>query len=110
MLNSLYTLAQLNLPCSEKHRRGWRRRESPAWTTKSRKNGGHKHCARTKNWTDTGKTMATASKKRGVRAALSQVSVKGPEGRRHTWGWRTGRKNMPLNCKARAESIYIGFN
>ncbi|MEJ1279883.1 hypothetical protein NN561_010820 [Cricetulus griseus] len=66
--------SQLNLPCSEKHRRGWRRRESPAWTTKSRKNGGHKHCARTKNWTDTGKTMATASKKRGVRAALSQNS------------------------------------
>lgn len=76
--------------------------------TKSWKNGGHQHYPTTKNWPEGGKTRATASKKRGVHAVLPQISVKGLEGR--MWRWRTGRKNMPPNCKAREESIYIGFN
>lgn len=80
------------------------------YITKSWKNGGHQHYLTTKNWPEAGKTRATASKKRGVHTVLPQVSVKGPEGRRHMWRWRTGRKNMHLNCKAREESIYIGFN
>lgn len=65
---------------------------------------------RTNSRPETSKAMDTASKKRGVHVVIPQVSMKGPEGRRHTRGWRTGRKSMPLNCKARAESIYIGFN
>lgn len=45
-----------------------------------------------------------------VSRLLLSRQAKGALKKGGVWGWRTERKSTPWICKARAESIYIGFN